>query len=140
MIGILDYGMGNVRSVQKAMEYIGKQAVISGNFAELNKCERLILPGVGSFGEGMSELKKRGLDEYVLRRAEDTPVLGICLGMQFLLEKSYEDGENKGLGFCKGEVVKFTQGKVPQIGWNQTYNLRSPLFKGIPEKSDFYLL
>lgn len=140
MIGILDYGMGNVRSVQKAMEYIGERAVISGEMSVLNGCERLILPGVGSFGQGMAELKKRGLTDYVKLRAKDTPVLGICLGMQFLLEKSYEDGENEGFGFCKGEVVRFTKGKVPQIGWNEIYDLRSPLFKDIPERSAVYFV
>jgi glutamine amidotransferase len=88
----------------------------------------------------MQELKKRGLDAYVKARAKDTPMLGICLGMQFLLEKSYEDGENEGLGFCKGEVVKFTQGKVPQIGWNEVFALRSPLFENIPENSSFYFV
>jgi glutamine amidotransferase len=88
----------------------------------------------------MQELKKRGLDTYVKARAKDTPMLGICLGMQFLLEKSYEDGENEGLGFCKGEVVKFTQGKVPQIGWNEVFALRSPLFENIPENSSFYFV
>lgn len=140
MIGILDYGMGNVRSVQKAMEYIGEKAVISGDFAVLDRCQRLVLPGVGSFGKGMEELNKRGLSSYVKKRAEDTPVLGICLGMQFLLEKSYEDGENEGLGFCKGDVVKFTQGKVPQIGWNEVFFLKSPLFENIPENSSFYFV
>lgn len=140
MIGILDYGMGNVRSVQKAVEYIGDKAVVSGDFAALDRCNRIILPGVGSFGKGMEELNRRGLSSYVKKRAEDTPVLGICLGMQFLLEKSYEGGENEGLCFCKGDVVKFTKGKVPQIGWNEVFSLRSPLFKGIPEKSRFYFV
>lgn len=140
MVGIFDYGMGNVRSVQKAMEYIGERAVVSDDFTVLDGCSRLILPGVGSFGEGIRELRRRGFIGYIDRRAEDTPVLGICLGMQFLLEKSYEDGENAGLGFCRGEVVKFTRGKVPQIGWNAVFNLRSPLFKGIPENSRFYFV
>ncbi len=140
MIGILDYGMGNVRSVQKAIEYLGEQAIVSGDKSVLDGCNRLILPGVGSFGKGMEELNKSGLSQYVKLRAADTPVLGICLGMQFLLEKSYEDGENEGLGFCKGEVVKFTQGKVPQIGWNGVFHLRSPLFKDIPENSRFYFV
>lgn len=140
MIGILDYGMGNVRSVQKAIEYLGGKAAISGDFATLDRCDKLILPGVGSFGKGMEELNARKLADYVKRRAADTPVLGVCLGMQFLLEKSYEDGENTGLGFCKGDVVRFTCGKVPQIGWNEVFALRSPLFKGIPEKTSFYFV
>ncbi len=140
MIGILDYGMGNLRSVQKAIEYVGETAVISGDKPVLDKCSRIILPGVGSFGKGIQTLKKSGLADYVFARADDTPVLGICLGMQFLLEKSYEDGENDGLGFCKGSVVKFTQGKVPQIGWNEVFSLRSPLMKGIPENSSFYFV
>lgn len=140
MIGILDYGMGNVRSVQKAVEFLGGSAVISEDLSVLDGCERLILPGVGSFGEGMAELDRRGLVSYVKRRSSDTPTLGICLGMQFLLEKSYEDGENAGFGFCKGEVVRFTKGKVPQIGWNQIYSLRSPLFRGIPENISVYFV
>lgn len=141
MIGILDYGMGNVRSVQKAIEYLGESAVISGDFSLLDRCDRLILPGVGSFGAGMEELTKRGLDGYLRLRADDeTPVLGICLGMQFLLEKSFEEGEHAGLGFCKGDVVRFTRGKVPQIGWNSVFSLRSPLFEGIPENSYFYFV
>ncbi len=140
MIGIVDYGMGNLRSVQKAMEYLGEKAVVGDDLAVLDGCSRLILPGVGSFGEGIRELGRRGFIGYIERRAEDTPVLGICLGMQFLLEKSYEDGENDGLGFCRGEAVKFTRGKVPQIGWNAVFNLRSPLFQGIPENSRFYFV
>ena len=140
MIGIIDYGVGNLRSVQKAIEYVGEKAVISGDKSILNQCHRLILPGVGSFGKGMDELNRSSLTAYVHERAEDTPLLGICLGMQFLLEKSYEDGENNGLGFCKDEVVKFTHGKVPQIGWNEVFSLRSPLFQNIPEKSKFYFV
>ena len=88
MIGILDYGMGNLRSVQKAIEYLGGQAVISSDPGALDKCERLILPGVGSFAAGMDNLTRTGLADYVLRRVADTPVLGICLGMQFLLSES----------------------------------------------------
>lgn len=140
MTGIFDYGAGNVRSVQKALEYLGETATVSDDFKVLNACDRLILPGVGAFGAGMRELKKRGFVPYIRRRAEDTPLLGICLGMQFLLEKSSEGGENAGLGFCKGDVVRFTQGKVPQIGWNEVFSLRSPLFENIGENTDFYFV
>ena len=140
MIGIIDYGMGNLRSVQKALEYIGEKAVISGELSVLDECEKLILPGVGSFGEGMAQLKRTGLYDYVIKRSENTPILGICLGMQFLLSKSYEDGENQGFGFCEGEVVRFTKGKIPQIGWNQVRNLKGELFKGIEEGSEFYFV
>ncbi len=140
MIGILDYGAGNVRSVQKAIEYLGEKTALSDDFSLLDRCERLVLPGVGAFGTGMAELNRRGLSAYVRKRAADTPVLGFCLGMQFLLEKSYEGGESKGLGFCPGDVVKFSRGKVPQIGWNEVFSLRTPLFENIPEKSRFYFV
>lgn len=140
MIGIIDYGMGNVRSVQKALEFLGEKAVITGEISLLDTCSKLILPGVGSFGQGMDELKKRGLADYVKARSKDTDILGICLGMQFLLSRSFEDGENEGLDFCKGSVVRFTQGKIPQIGWNQVYGLCSPLFSGIEEGSEFYFV
>lgn len=140
MVGIIDYGMGNLRSVQKAFEYIGEKAIISGDQAVLDTCERLVLPGVGSFGQGMEELQKRGLDTYLKERAKNTVILGICLGMQFLLSKSFEDGEHKGLDFVQGQVVRFEQGKIPQIGWNSVHGLKSPLFDGIEEGSDFYFV
>lgn len=140
MIGILDYGAGNLRSVQKALEAIGERAVVSGEAKVLDGCERLILPGVGSFGAGMAQLDAAHLSDYVRARAEDTPVLGICLGMQFLLEKSFEDGEFSGLGFVKGQVVRFAEGKIPQIGWNRVFDLRTPLFDGIPEDTNFYFV
>ena len=130
MTGILDYGTGNLRSVQKAFEFLGERAEISSETSALDTCDRLILPGVGSFGQGMAALRARGLDIYVKSRAKDTPVLGICLGMQFLLERSFEDGENTG----------FSSGKVPQIGWNGVFSLRSPLFEGLEEGSEFYFV
>ena len=141
MVGIVDYGAGNLRSVQKALEAIGERALISGEAAVLDGCERLILPGVGSFGAGMAELRARGLDRYVLDRVgAGTKLLGICLGMQFLLEESYEDGVWKGLGIVPGRVVRFTEGKIPQIGWNRVFRLRTPLFDGIAEDSRFYFV
>lgn len=140
MTGILDYGTGNLRSVQKAFEFLGERAEISSETSALDTCDRLILPGVGSFGQGMAALRARGLDIYVKTRAKDTPVLGICLGMQFLLEKSFEDGEFAGLGLIPGQVVRFTEGKIPQIGWNEVHGLKTPLFAGIAEGTRFYFV
>lgn len=102
MVGIVDYGAGNLRSVQKALEAIGVPALISGERSVLDGCDKLILPGVGSFGAGMAELSARGLNAYIKARARDTKILGICLGMQFLLERSFEEGEHAGLGFVPG--------------------------------------
>ncbi len=140
MIGILDYGMGNLRSVQKALEYLGGRAVISSELPVLDGCDRLILPGVGSFAAGMDNLGKTGLADYVRTRAADTPVLGICLGMQFLLTVSEEEGEHGGLGLIDGRAVRFTQGKIPHMGWNGVSQMRSPLFAGIPEETQFYFV
>lgn len=140
MIGILDYGMGNLRSVQKALEYLGGRAVISSELSVLDGCDRLILPGVGSFAAGMENLGKTGLADYVRTRAADTPVLGICLGMQFLLTVSEEEGEHGGLGLIDGRAVRFTQGKIPHMGWNGVSQMRSPLFAGIPEETQFYFV
>lgn len=140
MIGILDYGMGNLRSVQKAIEFLGGRAVVASEPAALDGCERLILPGVGSFGAGAGNLKSTGLWDYVLKRVGDTPLLGICLGMQFLLSVSEEEGEFAGLDLVKGRVRRFPRGKVPQIGWNRVERLRSPLFAGIPDGTQFYFV
>ena len=140
MIGILDYGMGNLRSVQKALEYLGGRAVISSELSVLDGCDRLILPGVGSFAAGMDNIGKTGLADYVRTRAADTPVLGICLGMQFLLTVSEEEREHGGLGLIDGRAVRFTQGKIPHIGWNGVSQMRSPLFAGIPEETQFYFV
>lgn len=141
MIGIIDYGMGNLRSVLKALEFLGGQGAVCSDAASLDGCEKLILPGVGSFGAGMRNLRAAGLDEYVRRRAADgTPVLGICLGMQFLLEESEEEGLFQGLGLVKGRVVPFTEGKIPHMGWNAVEEMRGPLFDGIPSGTQFYFV
>ncbi len=140
MIGIVDYGAGNLRSVQKALEKLGERAAVSGERSVLDGCDKLILPGVGSFGAGMAELRARGLDEYILSRVKDTKLLGICLGMQFLLEKSFEEGEHRGLGLVPGQVVRFGEGKIPQIGWNAVFGLQTPLFAGIEEGTYFYFV
>lgn len=140
MIGIIDYGMGNLRSVQKAVEFLGGSAAISSDEKILNGCERLILPGVGSFAAGMENLRAGGLLRYVKQRVQDTPLLGICLGMQFLLEESEEEGLHAGLSLVKGRALRFTQGKVPHMGWNGVYATRSDLFAGIPSGAQFYFV
>lgn len=140
MTGIIDYGLGNLRSVQKALEFLGEKAVISAERAELDRCKRLILPGVGSFGAGIRSLRDAGLNGYAIARLPDTPLLGICLGMQFLLTQSEEAGLHEGLGIVPGRVVPFTRGKIPHVGWNGVCNLRSPLFQGIPNGAQFYFV
>lgn len=140
MTGIIDYGMGNLRSVQKALEYLGERTVISSEAGALDVCERLVLPGVGSFGAGMENLKRAGLDTYVKARVKDTPLLGICLGMQFLLSISEEEGKFRGLGLIEGRAVRFSQGKVPHMGWNGVTDVKSPLFRGIADGTEFYFV
>lgn len=140
MIGIIDYGMGNTRSVQKAIEFLGERAEISGKISALDKCSRLILPGVGSFGAGIENLRAARLAEYIMSRVHDTPVLGICLGMQFLLDASEEAGKHAGLGLIGGTATRFTAGKIPHMGWNSVYGLKSPLFNGIGDGAQFYFV
>ncbi|MBI5223480.1 imidazole glycerol phosphate synthase subunit HisH [Candidatus Micrarchaeota archaeon] len=146
MIGIIDYGMGNLRSVSKAFELIGAEVIVSGDTNELVKADKLVLPGVGAFGDGMNNLRKLGLIEFMHSQVmvNKKPLLGICLGMQLLAEKGYERGENKGLGFVAGEVKKFDMGernlKVPHVGWNEVKFKEEGLFRGIKSGSCFYFV
>ena len=121
MIGIIDYGMGNLRSVENALKKLGKQSIISGDPDVLRKCERLILPGVGAFPDCMANLHERNLVEPIKEMVHaGTPLLGICLGMQMLYEKSEEMELTEGFGFLKGTVRKMeTDLPIPQIGWNE---------------------
>jgi glutamine amidotransferase len=122
MIVIVDYGIGNLRSVQKALERVGATAVVTSDPAALDRAQGVILPGVGAFGDGMAHLRRRGLVEPVLGQARTgKPLLGICLGMQLLFDESEEMGQQQGLGLLPGRVVRFPEGelKVPHIGWNQ---------------------
>ena len=123
MITIVDYQMGNLRSVQKAIEHSGGEATISSDPAEIAEADKLILPGVGAFGDAMIELNRRDLvspiRDFV---ASGRPFLGVCLGMQLLFERSYEHGEHEGLGILAGDVVRFdlpSTFKIPHMGWNQ---------------------
>jgi glutamine amidotransferase len=145
MIAIVDYGMGNLRSVQKACERVGHSATISSDPAVLHAADKLILPGVGAFGDAMSELRERRLVDTLRHSiASGKPFLGICLGLQLLFDVSYEDGRHEGLGIIPGEVVRFQvprDYKVPHMGWNQVlFGARAPILEGIAEGSYFYFV
>lgn len=130
MIGIIDYGMGNLRSVENALKAIGRECVISDDPSVLHACDKLILPGVGAFNDCMKNVTDRKLDVFMKEEVSaGKPLLGICLGMQMLYEYSEENGISKGLGFLKGRVTKMiTDLPVPEIGWNELeWNQDSPL-------------
>lgn len=143
MIAIIDYGMGNLRSVQKAFEYLGYNAVITDDIAEMERADKLVLPGVGAFGDAIQTIRDKGIDKVIYKAAEDKkPFLGICLGMQMIFDKSYEYGEFEGLGLIKGEIKLLPDNvKKPHIGWNDLdIKMRSPLFEGLPEKPYVYFV
>lgn len=142
MIAIIDYGMGNLRSVQKAFEYIGQSAKITDRAVDLIDASHIVLPGVGAFKDAMTSLNQSGIVDTLKKEiAKGKPFLGICLGMQMLFDKSYEDGEFDGLGLIKGEVVKFdTTLKVPHIGWNELkLKKRTPLFDGVDDMNFYFV-
>ena len=124
MIAIIDYGVGNLFSLKSSLKQLGLEAVVTADADTIRKADRLILPGVGAFADAMAKLEATGLVPVMKEEAEKKPLLGICLGMQLLLEKSYEYGEHEGLGFVKGEVCPLEPDladkslKVPQIGWH----------------------
>ncbi len=121
MVGIIDYGVGNLFSLKSSFEALGQQVFVSGDREELRKADRLILPGVGAFGDAAAKLHSSGLDVFVKEAAaKGTPLMGICLGMQLLFEESLEYGCHKGLGLLKGRVVPMEPDglKIPHIGWN----------------------
>lgn len=145
MIGIIDYDAGNIMSVKKALDYLGKESVITRDPDVLMNATHVILPGVGSFGDAMAKLNEYSLCE-VIRSVVDkgTPFLGICLGLQLIFEKSEESEGVEGLGLLPGEIVKFDADNgltVPQIGWNSLkFPKESKLFKGIKEDSYVYFV
>lgn len=131
MIAIIDYGMGNLRSVQKAFEYLGFGAIITDDAAAVAAAERVVLPGVGAFEDAMARLKETGLDQAFLDAANSgKPVLGICLGMQMMFERSEENGVHEGLGLFPGAVTRFEERglKIPHMGWNTLTTRDCPLF------------
>nr|WP_294939104.1 imidazole glycerol phosphate synthase subunit HisH [uncultured Flavobacterium sp.] len=137
-IAIIDYGAGNIQSVLFALERIGYKGVITNNWNEIKTADKVIFPGVGEAGSAMKKLKESGLD--VLIPTLKQPVLGICLGMQ-LLCKSSEEGNTKGLNVFDVPILKFRNSvKVPHMGWNTIYDLKSPLFKDIKEEEYQYLV
>ncbi|MBQ2780863.1 MAG: imidazole glycerol phosphate synthase subunit HisH [Clostridia bacterium] len=144
MIGIIDYGVGNLFSLRSSFAAIGQEAFVSGDPAALRQADRLILPGVGAFGDAVAKLRDSGLDAFVREEvAAGKPLMGICLGMQMLFEKSMEYGEHNGLGLLKGQVVPMqdvlpTDLKIPHIGWNQLQFTQTncPLFRYI-KNGDF---
>lgn len=145
MVAIVDYGAGNIKSVENAVRYLGHEAVLTRDPAVILSADHVILPGVGAFGDAMTRLSRYGLDE-VLRKAaaSGTPFLGICLGLQLLFESSEESPGAEGLGILKGHILRIPDGegrKVPQIGWNDlTYPNPGRLFAGLPEGSYVYFV
>ncbi len=137
--------MGNLRSVQKALEKVGHTAILTSDPSEVARAERIVLPGVGASADALRAVRERGL-EAPLKEAvlADKPFLGICLGLQMLFETSYEDGEHRGLGLLPGKVVRFDLPKalkVPHMGWNQIrFKQRPPIFEGIDEGAYFYFV
>ena len=147
MIVVVDYGMGNIRSVSKAFEACGAAVLVSAKPEDLKKAERIVLPGVGAFGDSMGNLKRLGLieplrEEVLVRKK---PYFGICLGMQILAESGEEKGNHQGLGWLPGQTLAFSfkdsELKVPHIGWNDIKIIQdSPLWKGLGKKLDFYFV
>ena len=136
MIAIIDYDAGNIKSVEKAIHYLGEQAVITRDRETILAADKVILPGVGAFGDAMAKIRSYGLEEVIHEVVDKgTPFLGICLGLQLLFESSEESVGVKGLGLLKGKIVKIPddQGlKVPQIGWNSLkYPNKGRLFEGL---------
>jgi glutamine amidotransferase len=138
--------MGNLRSVEKALEHVGAKVEITSDAAKILKADKLILPGVGAFGDAMRELRNRDLIEPLKTSiAQGKPFLGICLGLQLLFEKGYEGGEHEGLGVLKGNVIRFDlpkQYKVPHMGWNNVTSVQKnvPLLEGLsPEPSMYFV-
>lgn len=150
MIAIIDYGVGNLFSLQSSLKFIGAEAKVTNNIEEIRAADRIILPGVGAFADAIRKLRESGMEKVVLEEAaKGKPLLGICLGMQMLLEKNYEYGEHEGLGLIQGSVKPIAPMigaglKVPHIGWNALIfpkeKERSKLFKYIREGDCVYFV
>lgn len=141
-VAIVDYGMGNLRSVEKAFEHVGAKADVTAEHDRIRAADRVVLPGVGAFPKAMERIRELGLDGAIAERVrEGVPVLGICLGMQLLFESSTELGGAEGLGLVPGQVDRLPSNglKLPQIGWNEVaWRGPSPLRDGLPERTAMY--
>jgi len=148
MVVVVDYGMGNIRSVSKAFEAAGAKVVVSSKPEDLKQAERIVLPGVGAFGDSMANLQRLGLVEPLWNEVivNKKPYFGICLGLQILAEAGEEKGQHRGLGWLPGKTVMFSfegrqELKVPHIGWNDIKIIHdSPLWEGLGKKLDFYFV
>lgn len=148
MIAIVDYGVGNLFSLKSSFAAIGEDVVVTGDTQEIKNADKIILPGVGAFGDAAKKLRESGLDKVVKEEAEKgKPILGICLGMQLLLEKSFEYGEHEGLGLIRGEIRPISDVipkdlKIPHIGWNALHfkGEKSKIFKYINDGDFVYFV
>ena len=145
MIAMIDYDAGNIKSVEKALQKLGADVVITKDPQEILSADKVILPGVGAFGDAMNNLKKYGLDEVIHQVVEKgTPFLGICLGLQLLFERSDESPEAVGLGILKGEILRIPDAeglKIPHMGWNSLHlQNNGRLFKGLKENDYVYFV
>ena len=145
MIAIIDYDAGNIRSVEKALKSLGQDTSVTRDRDVILKADKVILPGVGAFGDAMDKLRKYGLESVIHEVAEaGTPFLGICLGLQLLFERSDETPGIEGLGILRGEILRIPGGgglKIPHIGWNSlTYPSKGSLFAGLPEETYVYFV
>lgn len=142
MVAIIDYGAGNLQSVKRAFDYLQVESRIITSDTEMKDVDRVVLPGVGAFGAAVEQLRTSGFFGLIREwLKDDRPFLGICLGMQLLMEHSFESRGIEGFGILSGTCLPFQEGKVPQIGWNQiTVRQESGLLNGIPDNAFFYFL
>ncbi len=145
MIAIIDYDAGNIKSVEKAMQLLGQEVAITRDLETILSAEKVILPGVGAFGDAMGKLRKYGLDQVIYKVVEKgTPLLGICLGLQLLFERSDETPGVEGLGILKGEILRIPDCpglKIPHMGWNSLeFPKQGRLFKRVPQESYVYFV
>lgn len=137
-VAIIDYGAGNILSVQLALQRLGVHSFLSSSWNEISTADKVIFPGVGEAGSAMQKLRDTGLDQWISKL--QCPVLGICLGMQLMCNHT-EEGNTTGLGIFNAEVIRFSNElKVPHMGWNTIQDLKSPIFEGFPEKEYMYLV